>query len=344
MDKVKTIFICTDGTWNTPSQTDQGVFSPTNVAKIARIIQSNDEQLVYYDNGVGTGGTINQFFGGAFGHGLFRNIKQAYEFLVNNYNPGDKVILLGFSRGAYTARSLAGMISKVGILRRKYISDLSTVYKAYRNNNVDKDWLNAYSSNFCHQSRDILMVGVWDTVGALGIPLRTMNFITRWRFKFHNTKLSTHIKHAYHAVAIDERRAQFKPALWDADNLETHQVMEQCWFAGVHSNVGGGYKDARLSDITLAWMLDRLNTAVSSENISLLLDQDYVNDNVNPSNYELGECGVLRDSVTAMYFDSKILPHVRKPPKSNTQHNMIDPSVKERMECQQCNYQPENLK
>ena len=129
---MKNIFICTDGTWNRTLQTDRGELALSNVAKLARVIRTTKNQLVYYDQGVGTNAGLDKYTGGAFGHGLFENINQAYQFLIENYTNGDNILIFGFSRGAYTARSLAGLISEVGILRKKYISDIDSIFKMYR--------------------------------------------------------------------------------------------------------------------------------------------------------------------------------------------------------------------
>ena len=147
----KTLFICTDGTWNTADQKDDGVLAPSNVARMARIILSNpDKQITWYDEGVGTRNWLDKITGGAFGHGLFENIQQAYRFVVESYRPGDRLVLFGFSRGAYTARSLAGLITRVGILRKKYISNIERVYELYRDPRSTPGEIERYSEQVCH--------------------------------------------------------------------------------------------------------------------------------------------------------------------------------------------------
>lgn len=332
---MKNIFICTDGTWNSTDQTDRGELAPTNVAKMARMLESKGNQLVYYDRGVGTDNLLDKYTGGAFGHGLFDNVKQSYRFLVENYQDGDHIIIFGFSRGAYTARSLAGLVTKVGILRKKYIADIDSAHHFYKKPKIEKKVLEQYSDNFCHPSKDVLFLGVWDTVGALGIPLRTLNWITSWRFKFLDNKLSPDIKNAYHAIAIDEKRRPFQPSLWKKDDISPGQNVEQRWFAGVHSNIGGGYQDTGLSDITLIWMITNLKKVIPN----LSLDNNYLAKNIKPDH-----CGELRNPLTWGYPVSMIKPNVRNPLSSKIVNEVIDESVKDRIDCAACEYKPENIK
>ncbi|MGD8577153.1 MAG: DUF2235 domain-containing protein [Thiohalophilus sp.] len=331
----KTLFICTDGTWNTADQRDDGVLAPSNVARMARMIQTvPDEQITWYDAGVGTQNWLDKITGGAFGHGLFENIQQAYRFVVENYRPGDRLVLFGFSRGAYTARSLAGLITKVGILRKKYISSISRVYEIYRDPNPVPGEIEQYHENFCHQEREIHFLGVWDTVGALGIPLKSLNWITSWLYKFHDTRLSPRVSHAFHAIAIDEKRRSFVPTLWLSDNLSNDQVVEQRWFAGVHSDIGGGYKEKGLSDVTLSWMLDRLK----EYSPSVQLDEEYIRQHIDPDYRD-----TLHESRTWMYIGSKVIPHVRNTQRPQACNQMVDKSVFQRIECEPCNYHPKNI-
>lgn len=331
----KIIIICTDGTWNTADQKDDGIVSPSNVAKMARIIHSvPDRQLTYYDEGVGTRNWLDKLSGGAFGHGLFENIQQAYRFIVENYQPGDRLVLLGFSRGAYTARSLAGMIAKLGILRKKYLNNLKQLYTLYRDYNLDPKMLASYRQYYCHSQREVEFIGVWDTVGALGIPLKSLNWLTARRYQFHDTRLSPQVKHAYHAIAVDEKRRSFVPTLWLEENLNQDQTVEQRWFAGVHSNVGGSYKEKGLSDITLNWMLARLKAGLPD----IQLDDDYITDHIQPDYKDR-----LHESRGWLYVSSWAAPHVRDTRRENIANQTIDDTVFERMDCETCDYRPKNI-
>ena len=265
---MKRLVICCDGTWNRADQTTNGKPCPTNVFKIASRIAKHDAggraQELFYDQGVGTGNALDRWTGGAFGDGLEDNIYDGYRFLILNYEPGDEIFLFGFSRGAFTARSLAGMIRKCGILSRPMIGRYRETLDLYRDrHHPDDDGPRAFrraASVNGDAGTPIKLIGVWDTVGALGIPLRGLRFLTRRDYQFHDTELSGSIEHAYHALAIDEKRAPFEPTLWCYKPKENQHV-EQTWFCGVHSDIGGGYAESELSDLALEWMIDKSGNA-----------------------------------------------------------------------------------
>ena len=265
---MKKIILCCDGTWNTADQEHDGVPCPTNVVKIAYRIAKRDDgtpQIIYYDQGVGTGNVLDHYSGGAFGEGLEDNIYDAYRFLIGNYEPGDEIYLFGFSRGAFTARSIAGKIRKCGILRREFVQRYRETKELYRSVNQHPDDAGPvkFRTDYSVSGNNpipIKFIGVWDTVGALGIPLRGMRSLTRGKNQFHDTELSGTVQHAYHALAIDEHRAPFKPTLW-AYKPKPGQTVEQTWFCGVHSDVGGGYAEHGLSDISLDWMMSKARAA-----------------------------------------------------------------------------------
>ena len=258
------LIVCTDGTWNQPDQRDRDRIVPSNVVKMARAIAGKTRkgipQLVYYDTGVGTGGWWDRIKGGAFGIGLSDNIKQAYTALGQEFRPGDKLFLFGFSRGAYTARSLAGLIGLCGIPDRGKHDLAEATEHAFKIYRLKKRHSEAreHGKKFSHTKgfrqktlyTDVHFVGVWDTVGALGIP----GGLFRSRHNFHDVTLGSHITHAYHALATDERRRPFTPTLWLGKNVSRDQKVEQVWFPGVHTNIGGGYVDAGLSDRAFLWM------------------------------------------------------------------------------------------
>jgi uncharacterized protein (DUF2235 family) len=217
-------------------------------------------QVGYYDQGVGTGNILDRLTGGAFGEGLEANINAAYQFLIGNYELDDELYLFGFSRGAYTARSLAGMIRKCGILKRSSAREYKAAVDLYRNGEHPDDpgptAFRALHSIAGTGTIEIRFIGVWDTVGALGIPLRGLRWLTRRDYQFHDTELSGSVKFAYHALAADEHRAPFAPTLWKYKPKDG-QTVEQVWFCGAHSDVGGGYAERGLSDIALQWMLGK---------------------------------------------------------------------------------------
>src|SRR5262245_15503931 len=238
----KRLIICFDGTWNTSD--NQG--NPTNVTRIARAIPAfasdGVAQIVYYDSGVGTG-LLDRWIGGFIGAGLGRKIKDAYLFLAQNYQDGDEIYIFGFSRGAFTARSLAGFIGLCkGLLERRYLHKLEFAWQAYRTKPAKRNMFKLYEEiEKSVRAVDINCIGVWDTVGALGIPLGLFSNWNQRRYRFHDTELSRLVRNAFHALAIDEQRGPFVPSLWEWPKRDIeNQIVEQVWFPGVHSNVGGG--------------------------------------------------------------------------------------------------------
>lgn len=202
--------------------------------------------------------------------GLGRNVRRAYKFLSNTYNEGDEIFIFGFSRGSYTARSLVGYLSVVGLIDRESLTPEaeSRAWYFYRTNPGDR--LLSISDDIRRNAYSIRikLLGVFDTVGALGIPLGTFWRENRDLFEFHDVGLSPLVDVCLHAVAIDEHRESFQATLWRKPKFEAIAAnAEQTWFAGAHSDVGGGYVDATarqipatksLDDITLDWMLRRV--------------------------------------------------------------------------------------
>ncbi|WP_163931271.1 DUF2235 domain-containing protein [Paraferrimonas sp. SM1919] len=250
------IIVCCDGTWNNESNQDDGVPAPTNVLRIFYAVNKT-QQKAHYQAGVGTGKLWDKIVGGAVGSGISTDICECYLWLCRHYQSGDKLFLFGFSRGAYTARSLGGMIGRYGLLdlsqSQSQINDVQVLYNdgyRQRKTTTELDYLNF---SYHPDSQHIEFIGVFDTVGALGIP-NDKEFFNLFdnpeKYQFHDTKLGDTVKHACHAVAIDEKRGSFTPTLWQADPR-----VKQRWFAGVHSDIGGGYKENGLSDCTLDWII-----------------------------------------------------------------------------------------
>jgi len=261
----KRLVLCCDGTWNRPDQECDGSPCPSNVVKMALAVAGGShlgtEQLVYYQRGVGTNWD-ERIRGGAFGWGLSRGVKAVYRFVVENYEPGDELFFFGFSRGAYMARSTVGLIRNAGILKPEHADQIEAAYALYRERTVGPRDLEStlFRRAFSHPLEPVTFVGVWDTVGALGIPVTGIPGVEQLNrlWGFHDTKLSSMVEAAYQALAIDEHREAFTPAIWDpATASASDQVVEQVWFTGSHSDVGGGYADTGLSDLTLGWMADR---------------------------------------------------------------------------------------
>lgn len=280
---MKRIVICCDGTWNSPGDTADGEPVKTNIQKLFEGVCNLDndgvQQIKYYVEGVGTAGSkLRKIIDGATGYGLDQNIINAYSFLAWNYIQGDEIYLFGFSRGAYTARSLGGLIRNCGVIRNDDLCLIQQAYGHYRNRE-DKEWSPdgkkaiAFRAAYSAET-SIKCIGVWDTVGSLGIPLTIFRALNSNKYKFHDTTLSSYVDYAFQALAIDEKRKSFSPTLWEqSDNAVKRaqpQIMKQEWFSGVHSNIGGGYPDAGLSDLTLVWMIEKLKQT------GLAIDPSYI--------------------------------------------------------------------
>jgi hypothetical protein len=258
---MKRLVVCCDGTWNKPDSE-----SITNVEKVARTVQGDPGaaggayQLVYYVSGVGAGSyAADRLLGGAFGFGLFHNVIACYRFLAQNYEPGDEIFIFGFSRGAFTARSVAGMVGRVGLLTKVSLVEekLPEAVHMYQRTDMPEGAFGASVDEFRHDHcypAKVDFLGVFDTVGALGVP----GFNGRAP-RFHDVQLSSQVLRARHALAVDETRLKFAPTFWEAPGTSPgaptdDDRVKQVWFEGAHSDVGGGYRETGLSDTSLLWM------------------------------------------------------------------------------------------
>lgn len=276
---MKRLIVCCDGTWNN-SDSGEGF---TNVARLGWAISPTDirveppiYQVCYYHSGVGTGDLVDKIAGGGVGAGLARNVRDAYSFLSSNYCEGDEILLFGFSRGAYTARSIAGLIGWAGLLHKRDMDQFAVLWESYKLRGKPGPGYVDARQYFAdrHATVEIACVGVWDTVGALGIPGHLPTPFKKL-YQFLDTSLGEHIRHAFHAVALDEHRSDFAPTLWTQPSSQAgHQTLEQVWFVGAHSNVGGGYEEHCLSDITLAWMASKIEPLLAIDLDQLAAKQD----------------------------------------------------------------------
>ena len=285
----KNIILCSDGTGN-----KGGYGEDTNVYKLYKSVDIHNpkySQITYYDNGVGARENQNKYIQKlrkAFGFGFQGNICELYEFLARNYDPGDAIYLFGFSRGGATVRAFLGLLYACGLVNRYdeqgqeknsdlLTADIAEAIKAYEKISSSRQSANNFKENKAlHDEQHvpngalpIEFIGVWDTVSALGFPkdwslafgwffsLLDKLSDQKWPHNFYDYELNATIKHAYQALSIDDERKTFRPMVWDESANEFSGVVEQVWFSGVHSNVGGGYARTGLSDITLDWMLVR---------------------------------------------------------------------------------------
>jgi uncharacterized protein (DUF2235 family) len=304
---MKRVIVCCDGTWNdTDNQS-----ADTNVFRIARAIHATQKtggvtQIVLYLRGVGTSGLrIERLIDGGTGFGVDDNIRSAYMFIAQNYVPGDEIFLFGFSRGAFTARSLAGWISVCGILKRQSLGDLPQAWAYYRSEPPPPrrrsltDFLGAVKTD-THADAKVTFVGVWDTVGALGVPGGLFSEEDARKFAFHDTSPCAAMKHGCHALAVDEHRHDFAPTLWTGA-APTGVTIEQVWFAGAHSDVGGGYVTRALADIPLVWMAEKAQAD------GLVLDWDCL-----PDRATLENLSASHDSRSGLYLADRIRPTFRE--------------------------------
>ena len=288
---MKRIVVLCDGTWNSPDITDT-----THLPELAIALDTGPDQLVKYFSGVGVnddaqfetfiGRGINKLLGGATGWGLGAKVKAAYTAIAEVYEPGDDIYLFGFSRGAFTARSVAGMIRKCGITKDTSPKGIKRAFRLYRKtgdrNHPDAPHIQkeraAISPRFATSKKDqearldvvplvnIAYVGVWDTVGARGVPVALFGVLASlWnrRYQFHDMALSSLVASARHAVAVDERRKFFEPSLWS--NLATLNTSpaaagqvapyQQSWFIGDHAIIGGSAQTDALSRIPMEWVV-----------------------------------------------------------------------------------------
>ncbi len=290
---MKRIVVCLDGTWNNTSrevERDDGsrVYRPTNVLKLARATMRHDSanvpQITYYNAGVGAMNrapdvgarivrAVDNTVGGGWGAGFEVNIEEAYTFLADNYTEGDEIFIFGFSRGAAQARSLCRLIEWFGGFPTKndvyYVPRIVTRYlraQGKPENPTLWDELNARRNQRGDQSLDpivpanLVFLGVWDTVLALGSRILAGGGTTRRQKQFHTPdQPPKNVKHVRHAIAIDEARHDFQPEVFRQDI--GHTSMEQRWFAGGHSNVGGGLKSDGLANCALRWIVEEAGSA-----------------------------------------------------------------------------------
>ena len=265
------LVVCCDGTWNDDADR-------THIFRISEAAQRLEEPTVrvFYDPGVGTQ-RLSRLRGGALGRGLSQNIRQTYAWLARAWRPDDQIFVFGFSRGAYTVRSLGGLISFAGLLNDDDIERaeragedlIKKAYQAYRMVKREPERAARFRDrpDYARTRRpQIRFMGVFDTVGALGVPVNWLQSIfnrlpfSEANVEFHDTTLGRQIEIACQALGIDERRGPFRPTFWTG-TPQPEQTVKQVWFAGVHSDIGGGYPEKALAELPLGWMLNEARAA-----------------------------------------------------------------------------------
>lgn len=365
----KNIVLCFDGTWNKPGVTLKGISENTNVERIYQqisgtVIPNNQTNktmpnisntVKWYHKGVGTDGPFDKLLGGAFGYGIDQIIREGYKKLIETYDPGDNVFIFGFSRGAYTARSLIGLIRNCGLLDiNKLIADpkstintmhdfystpadqvieIINAYKLYRkrDNSADTQEALNFRSNFSYADGtvSIKMLGVWDTVGALGIPVGAFDWLNNNKYGFFDINLSSIIKNAYHALAIDEHRKIFEPSIWNPSPNNPTGNYEQAWFAGAHSDVGGGYAAPHpIADLTLLWFEEKATALGLSFTQKQTVDPNFLTHAVIHNSWK--DFGALFGQISREYYRPLLT--------QKNGHESIDQSTK-----QITDYHPQNV-
>lgn len=302
---MKRLIVCCDGTWESLDND-----WPTNVQRIAQFLLPSDKngvaQTLYYDPGIGMKNPVDRIAGGAFGHGLNLQIEEAYSFLSLNFEEGDEIYLFGFSRGAYSVRSLAGLIRCCGIVKRHKLRAIPRAMALYRDRDIKPDhdecvtFRNTNSILEGYDPPQIHFMGCWDTVGALGIPdtipiIPVDNWFDR-KYEFHDTQIGSHIKNARHAIAIDENRKVFDVTLMQQpDDPFDQDALQERWFAGNHGAIGGGVRELRkFSDGPLLWMIDEarhVGLSFDESAISQYTDSDPLADLHMKENWLFGLSG-----------------------------------------------------
>ncbi|KAH7009652.1 peptidoglycan binding domain-containing protein [Ilyonectria destructans] len=279
----KRIIICADGTWISSDEGNKSV--PSNVAKIARAISKTGldadgnlvKQIVFYQSGLGTGDLLVQkAIYGAIGQGLDTEVLQLYDFISNNYETGDELFFFGFSRGAFTVRSAAGIVSDVGVFSPVNMTRFPEMWRAYRANTGGQpfrksEWYMDNKEKLNLTNAPIKVVGVWETVGALCVRRGDVE-----------AKPCADLEYAFQALAIDEQRTPFIPTLWRKTGGGPTKDLQQCWFPGVHGNLGGQAEDPRflgdheeIGDNSFAWMADNLSGMLTFDSaaIQILIEE-----------------------------------------------------------------------
>jgi len=294
-------------------------------------------QVVFYQNGVGTGSLtlLSEAYAGATGWGLNEKVCEAYLWLTSNYVYGDEIFLFGFSRGAYTARAIGGLIAHIGILGKSV--NFQHVYDEYQKRTQNFEGADEHQSGF-RSTQTIKVIGVWDTVGSLGTPDKPMDRT----YAFHDTTISPYVENAFHALALDEHRGSFYPTLWTlpASEADRRTNLKQCWFPGVHSDIGGSYADAKphdFSDIAFAWMVDQCHEFLAFDQPRSFFDPV-----LNDKKRSLWAAQPLHNSMTGVFKAGKVRyrapgeyedldPFTGKPVAVGPTNESIHPSVRMRL-------------
>ncbi|KAI0361533.1 hypothetical protein OH77DRAFT_1391827 [Trametes cingulata] len=337
----KRIIVCCDGTWQDGIVVRQR-WKYTNILRLARAVNHVDDrsqppihQVVFYQSGIGTENVYDQIVNAS-------KVEEAYAFIAHNYRPGDEIFLFGFSRGAYTARMVAMFIGAIGVLDRTEMDHFATIFIAYQKRGKSQDpdeiaklneQLSPWTgSNAPGKKRadtgpggySVKLLGVFDTVGSVGMPeeLTLSDDKMKTLFGFPDRILGEHVERAYQALALNEHRADFASDCAKFEQTDAGrkkgQVLRQCWFTGSHCDIGGGYEEHDLSDLTLNWMIANVGDALS-------FDYDYVISLPRPT--AAWGAQAPHDSRTGIFAVSKEIQRKLPTATDDVTHEVIHPSV-----------------
>ena len=319
----RTLVVCCDGTWSTP-------VDDTNVRRFHDALATSPTQQPQYFSGVGTrGNPLSRLVDGVTGAGLPETIRAAYRWIADVWAPGDRLVLVGFSRGAFTVRSLVGMLTRCGLARFP-----AGASEAERDATVDHVYREGYRRRRAAPGVDtwpgfgpddvapIDFLGVWDTVGALGVPRNfglLSSLVGSARYAFHDTGLDDDVRHARQALALDEQRGAYVPAVWAAPVEGRHLSVVQQWFPGGHGDVGGGNPSHGLSDGALRWL-----AAEAAATVGLEWDVDLADPAVAPGD------PLAPDDAAVTGLDRYLAPRPRTVPRVVEGAPDVHPSAVER--------------
>ncbi len=349
----KNLVLLSDGTGQSG-----GVGYETNIWRLYKALSTNHpNQLICYDDGVGSQKSRwSKIVGGMAAIGLDQNVRELYTFLARHWNPGDRIYLFGFSRGAFTVRILADMISCCGIVKihpdilseKRLVKLVKTAYTASLKAYYHPEYARAFREQFSWQNDvKIQFVGVWDTVGAIGLPFWQARFSMHnlLEYGFRGHALNRNVRYVAHAMSIDDNRETFHPIIWDERIDPSPDRITQVWFSGVHSNIGGGYPKNQLSYVTLNWMVEQVKKAETKSALSPNQCLEFETVEVDSILRAKDPYGSLYNSrsgpATAYRFLPRDMEEIRR---SYTEYKAeIHPAVFDRIKQNTDDYSPDNL-
>ncbi|KAI0735094.1 hypothetical protein C8Q76DRAFT_791673 [Earliella scabrosa] len=350
----KRIIVCCDGTWQDGLDARQR-WKYTNITRLARSINHVDDrfdppvhQVVFYQNGIGTENLYDKIVSGLTGATLAGKVEEAYGFIAHNYRPGDEIFLFGFSRGAYTARMVAMFIGAIGVLDRTDMDNFASIFLQYQKRGKAETEEGMLQKRLLDEKLEpwtgpsgpgkkrvdvtpghfsVKIIGVFDTVGSVGMPEELCLSSEKLKniFGFPDKHLGHHVERAYQALALNETRKDFDCAKFEQTpaGRERGQILKQCWFTGSHCDIGGGFQEHDLSDLSLNWMIANIEDAIC-------FDYDYVTSLPRPQ----APWGTLppHDPIAGIYQLAKVVQRELPTDVDEVTHEVYHSSILEQSE------------